>query len=155
MSTPSQDDRKTVSTPEQLREQAEHTRQELGRTMPVLAAKADVKAHAKEQAAEIKAHAAERAALVTGQLWEKATRTAQLVKDKTPDPVLDRASHAAAQVRTTAARAGRLAAEKTPDPIREKADHTAILAGANRTPILVAAAGLIAFLLLRRSRRQP
>ena len=42
MSTPPQDDRKTAPTPEELREQAEHTRQEPGRTMAVLATKADV-----------------------------------------------------------------------------------------------------------------
>ncbi|WP_052867265.1 DUF3618 domain-containing protein [Streptomyces niger] len=42
-------------TTEQLRERVEHTREELGRTVEELAAKADVKTRAKEKAGEAKA----------------------------------------------------------------------------------------------------
>ncbi|MEU7486151.1 DUF3618 domain-containing protein [Streptomyces sp. NPDC042319] len=42
-------------TPEQLRERVEHTREELGRTVEELAAKADVKTRAKEKAGEARA----------------------------------------------------------------------------------------------------
>lgn len=48
-------------TPEQLRERVEHTREELGRTVEELAAKADVKALAKEKAGDAKAKAQEAA----------------------------------------------------------------------------------------------
>lgn len=49
--------------PEELREQIEHTRQELGETVEALVAKVDVKAQAKEKLAEVKTAAAERPAL--------------------------------------------------------------------------------------------
>ncbi|MFI5828206.1 DUF3618 domain-containing protein [Streptomyces sp. NPDC051578] len=75
-------------TPEELRDQIEHTRDELGQTIEALAAKADVKAQVKEQAAE-------KAAVVREQVRAKAGRAAQLVKDKTPVPVQDKAGKAA------------------------------------------------------------
>ncbi|MER5312603.1 DUF3618 domain-containing protein [Streptomyces sp. NPDC002773] len=142
MSTPSKDGKDAAPTPEELREQVEHARDELGQTVEALAAKADVKAQAKEKAT-----------LVGDQLREKAAHAAQLVKNKTPDPVLDKAAHAAAQVRETATRAGQLAAEKTPDPVREKAESAATMAKANRTPLVAAAVAFVVFLLLRRSQR--
>ncbi|MGW7440868.1 DUF3618 domain-containing protein [Streptomyces sp. NPDC054849] len=123
MSTPSQGDKDSGPTTEELREQVEHTREELGQTVEALAAKADVKAQAKEKAAEIKEQAAEKATLVTDQLREKAAHAAQLVKDKTPEPV------------------------------REKAESAATMAEANRTPLIAAAVAFVVFLLLRRSRR--
>ncbi|MFJ4487349.1 DUF3618 domain-containing protein [Streptomyces longwoodensis] len=43
--------------PEELRERVERTRAELGRTVQALAAKADVKARAREKAAEAGRHA--------------------------------------------------------------------------------------------------
>ncbi|MEU9081322.1 DUF3618 domain-containing protein [Streptomyces sp. NPDC048357] len=55
-------------TPEKLREQVEHTRDELGQTIEALAAKADVKAQAKERTAALKEQAAEKTVLVTDQV---------------------------------------------------------------------------------------
>ncbi|NEE52416.1 DUF3618 domain-containing protein, partial [Streptomyces sp. SID8455] len=46
-------------TPEELREQVERTRDELGQTVEALAAKADIKAQAKGKAEAVKAQAAE------------------------------------------------------------------------------------------------
>ncbi|MFE5722814.1 hypothetical protein [Streptomyces erythrochromogenes] len=143
----------SAPTPEELREQVEHTRKEDGETGEALPAKADMMAQAKEKVAEIKEQAAEKTTHVTGPLREKAGQAAQLVKDNAPDSVLDKAAHAAAQVRDTAARAGHLAAEKTPGPVREKAVTAATVARANRTPLIAAAAALVVFLVLRRSRR--
>ncbi|GAA0461627.1 DUF3618 domain-containing protein [Streptomyces stramineus] len=110
-------------TPQELRERVEHTREELGRTVEALAAKADVKARAQEKKAEIKEQAADKAAQV------------------------------AEQVRETAARAGQLAADKTPEPVREKAGQAVTMARANRNPLLAVTAALAVFLLIRRSRR--
>ncbi|MGW7101727.1 DUF3618 domain-containing protein [Streptomyces sp. NPDC054838] len=110
-------------TPEELREQIEHTRDELGQTVEALAAKADVPARAKEKTAAAKEQAAEKAALVSGQIRSKAEHAAQLVAHKTPQPILDRGRQAAALVR------------------------------ANRTPVLAAGAALALFLLLRHGRR--
>ncbi|MFF4342499.1 DUF3618 domain-containing protein [Kitasatospora sp. NPDC001540] len=138
---------------DRLREQVERTREELGRTVEALAAKADVKEQVKEKAAEWKEQAAGTAAHLTDQLREKAGRAAELVKDRTPDPVLDKAGQAAAQVRDTAAQAGHLAAEKTPDQVREKAATVAAAARANRTPLLAGAAVLVVTLFLLRGRK--
>ncbi|MFE9928615.1 DUF3618 domain-containing protein [Streptomyces sp. NPDC005533] len=106
----------------ELREQVERTRDELGQTVEALAAKADVKAQAKEKAAAVKDQAAEKAALVSEQIRETAGHAVQLVKAKTPDPLL------------------------------EKADQAVTAARANRTPLLVAGAVVVVFLLIRRGR---
>ncbi|MFJ3964931.1 DUF3618 domain-containing protein [Streptomyces sp. NPDC090036] len=71
-------------SPEELRERIEHTRDELGRAVEALAAKADVKAQATE-----------RAALVTGRIRGGVERAVHLAAEKTPDPVVDKARRAA------------------------------------------------------------
>ncbi|WP_405785818.1 DUF3618 domain-containing protein [Streptomyces sp. NBC_01367] len=106
----------------ELRDQVERTRDELGQTVEALAAKADIKAQAKEKTAAVKGQAAEKAALVSDQIREKTGHAARLVKDMTPDPLLEKAGQAA-----TAARA-------------------------NRTPLLAVGAAVVVFLLVRRSR---
>ncbi|MFZ4297711.1 DUF3618 domain-containing protein [Streptomyces cinereoruber] len=80
-------DGRTANDLGELREQAEHTRDELGRTVEALAAKADVKAQAEEKVAA----AREKAAVAAGQVKEKAAAATDLVKEKTPDPVLEKA----------------------------------------------------------------
>ncbi|ARE78419.1 hypothetical protein B6R96_34495 [Streptomyces sp. Sge12] len=70
-------------TPEALRAQIEQTRDELGRTVEALAAKADVKAQAREKTAAVKAQAAEKAAHVTGQIRDRAEHAAHLASEKT------------------------------------------------------------------------
>ncbi|MFD9516334.1 DUF3618 domain-containing protein [Streptomyces sp. NPDC059979] len=112
----------SAPTPDELREQVEHTRDELGRTVEALAAKADIKAQAKEKTAAVKEQAAEKTALVADQIRVQTQHAAQLVKDTTPEPVL----HTAGQVAT--------------------------VARANRKPLLVAGAVLVVFLLVRRNR---
>ncbi|WUQ32675.1 hypothetical protein OG764_33270 [Streptomyces sp. NBC_00239] len=130
------------------------TRDELGRTVEVLAAKADIKANAqtKEKIAVMKQQTAEKASLIADQIRDKAGRAAQLVRDRTPDPVLDKTAQAAAQVWDGATRAGRYAADKTPDPLLENAGRAATAARGNRTPLLLAGAVIIGFVLVRRSR---
>ncbi|MHB9756038.1 DUF3618 domain-containing protein [Streptomyces sp. BYX5S] len=77
-------DKGNAADPQDLRRQIDHTREELGRTVEQLAAKADVKANAQRRAAELKEQARERATHVT-----------HLVKDKTPAPVREKAGQAA------------------------------------------------------------
>ncbi|MFD8411040.1 MULTISPECIES: DUF3618 domain-containing protein [unclassified Streptomyces] len=144
----------TAPTTHQLREQVEHTRDELGQTVEALAAKADLKAQAKDKATEIREQAAGAAALVTDRLREKATQTAELLKDKAPEPVLDTAAHAAVQAREGALHARRLAAAATPDEVREMVASATTRARANRVPLLAAAAAIGLFLLLRRTWRR-
>jgi uncharacterized protein DUF3618 len=56
----------TEREPEQLREEIQATREELGETVEAFADKADVKAHAKEKVEEIKSRARSRAPLIAG-----------------------------------------------------------------------------------------
>ncbi|MEU9160487.1 DUF3618 domain-containing protein [Streptomyces sp. NPDC048424] len=136
----------------ELHDQVERTRDELGRTVEALAAKADIKAQAKEKAAAVKGQAAEKAALVSDQIRETAQQAAQAVKDKTPDPLLEKTVQAAVHVRQSAAKAGQYATDKAPDPLLERAGQAATAVRTNRTPLLVAGAAVAVFLLVRRSR---
>ncbi|MFE9847022.1 DUF3618 domain-containing protein [Streptomyces goshikiensis] len=136
----------------ELREQVEHTRDELGLTVEALAAKTDIKAQVKGKTAAIKGQAAEKAVLASDQIREKAGRAAQLVRDKTPDTVLERTAQAATQAREMAAKAGQYAVDKTPDPLLEKAEQAATAARVNRTPLLAVGAAVVIVLLVRRSR---
>ncbi|WP_432086566.1 MULTISPECIES: DUF3618 domain-containing protein [unclassified Streptomyces] len=129
---------KTANDLGELREQAEHTRDELGRTVEALAAKADVKAQAGEKVAEVR----EKAAVATERAKEKAVVAADLVKEKTA-VVTDRAREKATQ-------AADLVQEKTPDPVLERAEVVAHKAKANRTPLVAGAAAVAGFLLVRR-----
>ncbi|MGW9450002.1 DUF3618 domain-containing protein [Streptomyces sp. NPDC055632] len=129
---------KTANDLGELREQAEHTRDELGRTVEALAAKADVKAQAGEKVAEVR----EKAAVATERAKEKAVVAADLVKEKTA-VVTDRAKEKATQ-------AADLVQEKTPDPVLERAEAVAHKAKANRTPLVAATAAVAGFLLVRR-----
>ncbi|PWK64453.1 hypothetical protein BCL76_11597 [Streptomyces sp. CG 926] len=100
----------------------------------------------------MKHETAEKASLIADQIREKAGRAAHLVRDRTPDPVLEKTAQAAAQVYDSATRAGRYAADKSPDPLLEKAGRVATVARVNRTPLLVAGAVIITLVLVRRSR---
>ncbi|GGS35446.1 hypothetical protein Snoj_17450 [Streptomyces nojiriensis] len=111
-------------TPDELREQVERTRDGLGQTIEALADKADITAQAREKAAAVKEQAAATAGVVADRIRTKTLHVAQLVKDTTPEPVLDKAGRAASVAR------------------------------ANRKPLLVAGgAALIVLLLVRRGRR--
>ncbi|MER5411929.1 hypothetical protein ACFWB2_39685 [Streptomyces virginiae] len=100
----------------------------------------------------MKQHTAEQASLIADRMRGKAERAARLVRDRTPDPVLDKTVQAAAQVWDGAARAGRYAADKTPEPLLEKAGRAATVARGNRTALLLAGAAVMGFVLVRRSR---
>ncbi|MFD3470699.1 DUF3618 domain-containing protein [Streptomyces sp. NPDC058682] len=111
-------------TPDELREQVERTRDGLGQTIKALADQADIKAQARAKTAAMKEQAAATAGVVADQIRTKTLYAAQLVKDTTPQPVLDKTGRAASVVR------------------------------ANRKPLLVAGgAALIVLLLVRRGRR--
>ncbi|MFC6065382.1 DUF3618 domain-containing protein [Streptomyces ochraceiscleroticus] len=82
-------------TPEQLRERVEHTREELGRTVEELAAKADVKARAKEKAGDAKAKAQEAAGDAKAKVQDAVGHSRARLQDSTahaaqrgPVPVL-------------------------------------------------------------------
>ncbi|MFJ4773059.1 DUF3618 domain-containing protein [Streptomyces uncialis] len=121
----------------------EQTREELGLTVEALTAKADVRSRVREQAAGKAA-----------QLRDAAARAKQLVKEKTPDPVVDRATRTAAQVRNAASRAGELAASGAPGTLPERSGRIAAEAWTHRAPLFGVGAALVVLLVVRRGRRR-
>ncbi|MET9365872.1 DUF3618 domain-containing protein [Streptomyces sp. NPDC006632] len=85
MTSPSHDDRSAPGS-EELREQVERTREDLGRTVEALAAKADVKGRALEKAAEVQ----QRAAAKAGELKARTADVAHQVQDKVQDTIQDK-----------------------------------------------------------------
>jgi FtsZ-interacting cell division protein ZipA len=120
--------------PDELREQARATREELAHTVEALAAKADVKAQGRQKAAETKAHARQKAAETKAHARQKAAE----------------AKH---QVHDTTAHALQAARDRTPEPVREKATHAATAANEHRGLVLAAlaaAAAVVTVLLCRK-----
>ena len=72
-------------TASEIQQEIDRTRERLGETVEELAAKADVKARAKEKAVEMKAKAQGKATEVSGQVKGKATDVSGLVKGKATD----------------------------------------------------------------------
>ncbi|QHY94256.1 hypothetical protein SSPS47_03835 [Streptomyces sp. S4.7] len=82
-------------TPDELRERIEGTREELGRTVEELAAKADVKAQARQKAAAVRGKAAGAARQAQG----KGADLLRSARDNTPEPVREQAAQAATAAR--------------------------------------------------------
>ncbi|MFF8012780.1 DUF3618 domain-containing protein [Streptomyces sp. NPDC007929] len=122
-------DEPTARSQEELREQVEHTRQELGDTVQALADRADVRTRAREKAVA-----------VGEQARAKATQLAHTVEGRLPEPVKQKSAAAAQGAREKAAQADQVWQDKAPRQVR---DHrAALLAGAG--------AVLVACLLIRR-----
>ncbi|MGW5398297.1 DUF3618 domain-containing protein [Streptomyces sp. NPDC003952] len=119
---------------EGLGDRIEHTRDELGRSVEALAAKADVQAQAaKEKAADAKDQAMDAAADAKDQardLQARAVQKASAVTEQAADVVQD----------------------KTPDPVLDGAERVATRAWANRAPLIGIGAALLVVLLVRRGR---
>ena len=110
---------------QELTEEIERTRTQLGETVGALAAKADVKARAQEKAAD----ARQKVLAVGGQ-----------VKD---------------QVTSGTAKAAATVWARTPEQVQRAAQHAADSARRRRAPLAAAAAGtlLVGWLIARRRRR--
>ena len=146
-------DEPTARSQEELREQVEHTRHELGDTVQALADRADVKTRAREKAVAVreqagaKAHewsgqAGAKAQEWSGQAGAKAAHVAHTVEEKLPEPVKQKGAAAAQGAKYQAAQAEQVWQDTAPQQVR---DHrAALLAGAG------AGAVLVACLLIRR-----
>ncbi|MEU6306839.1 DUF3618 domain-containing protein [Streptomyces chartreusis] len=143
------DDEPTAAGPEELREQVEQTRAELGETVQALTAKTDLKARAQEKATAVRGQATAKA----GELKAKAADLTHQARDKVPAPVKDKADQAAGQARLKTAQAGQLWRDKAPEPVRQKTAQGARTARENRT-LLLAATGAATLVWLACHRRK-
>ncbi|MGX6751792.1 DUF3618 domain-containing protein [Streptomyces xantholiticus] len=129
---------------EELREQVEHTREELGETVEAFAAKADVKSRVKQTAAGVKDDTGLKVAHAKEQVAATAAAISDKLREKTPPRLQDTAHQAAEMLR-----------DKTPQPVHDKA-HQATQAARGNPKLLAGAAALAVVLLMlvkRRSRR--
>ncbi|MEU0175090.1 DUF3618 domain-containing protein [Streptomyces massasporeus] len=133
-------DEPTARSQQELREQVEHTRHELGDTVQALADRADVKTRAREKAVAVREQAGAKAQEWSGQARAKAAQVAHTVEEKLPEPVKQKGAVAAQGAKEKAAQAEQVWQDKAPQQVR---DHrAALLAGAG--------AVLVACLLIRR-----
>jgi CHASE3 domain sensor protein len=143
---------------QQLTDEIERTREQLGETVEALAAKADVKARAKDQASQLSgflkttvSQAWQKAAAQTGQarsqLAGKTTRPRQKLRSLS-EPAGD-------QVRDQAAAASATFSKATPDAVQRAVKTAAVTARERRVPLAVAvAAAVLALLVIARWRQR-
>jgi hypothetical protein len=143
--------------PEQLRQEIERTREELGETVEALIAKADVKARTRERVGEI----SERLREATTQAREQATARVGQARTQIVGRSAD-AKHAAAgtsvptgQLQARAAAVGKTIRDVTPDPVQKAAQRAMATASQRRMAVVAAAVGVavVGFVLIRRWRR--
>ncbi|GGO90219.1 DUF3618 domain-containing protein [Wenjunlia tyrosinilytica] len=82
-------------TVEELREQVNVTRTELGRTVEALAAKTDIKARAQVKATEMREQMQHRAAHAKDRVQGQTAHVLHLAQDRTPEPVQERTGQVA------------------------------------------------------------
>ncbi|MFE9401730.1 DUF3618 domain-containing protein [Streptomyces sp. NPDC006530] len=134
-------------TREELGHEVDEARHELGKTVEALAAKADVKARAHERATELKEQVGTRVAVLS----DEVKAAAQVVQEKLPAPVKERAAAAGEQL---SASAGRLWRDKAPDAVRDRVARGARSAREHSTVLFAVAGATGAWLLLRRRDRR-
>ncbi|GAA1522315.1 hypothetical protein GCM10009730_32820 [Streptomyces albidochromogenes] len=134
-------DNGSTPTPDELREQVDGTRRELGPTAEGLAAEADAKAQAPQEAAvESRSHGA-------------AGHALHLVQDTAPEPVREKAAQTKEQIARAAAAVADKFQEKAPDPVREKVYLAAESGRGNLGLVITGAAALALLVLVRRQRK--
>jgi hypothetical protein len=149
------------SSVQALTEEIDRTRAQLGETVEALAAKADVKARARDKAAEVTGHVASAA----DQLREQAAARASQVRDGLADKVTGARRTVAAsgdkvrqQVAGQAADAGSAARQAAPEPVLRAASRAAEIGRQRRVAVAVAAAAagitLAGWLFARHGRRE-
>ncbi|MFC8670736.1 DUF3618 domain-containing protein [Streptomyces sp. NPDC057199] len=125
--------------PDELRQQIQETRGQLGDTVEELAAKADVKARARARGSELKGKASEAGHTVQ----DKATQAGHVVQDK--------AVQAGHVVQSRATRAGHAVQDNVPRPVRTAVTNAVQAGKRHPGPVLIAGAGaVVAVGLLRR-----
>ena len=148
--------------PEKLRQDIEHTREQLGETVEALVAKTDVKAQAKEKVnnltgrlkggtAQAREQAATRVAQARDQLTAKTNdaRQAATANGATVKGAKD-------QLQAGATAVGGKVRDVTPEPVQRAARHAAARTSPRQVVAAVAAVGvaLISLILVRKRRRK-
>ncbi|MGW7194560.1 DUF3618 domain-containing protein [Streptomyces chryseus] len=132
----------SAPTPDELREQVEGTRRELGLNDEALATATDAKAPAPHEAAQAESRS-----------HDNAGHALHLVQDTTPEPVRERAAQTKEQIARAAAAVADKFQENVPDPVREKAYRGAESGRGNLGLVVTGAAALAVLVLVRRQRR--
>ena len=148
--------------PEQLRQDIERTREQLGETVEALVAKADVKAQAKDKVGQLTgklkgttAQAKEQASARAAQAREQlATRTNDAKQAATANGATVQGAKDQLQAGATAV--GGKVRDVTPEPVQRAARHAAARTSPRQAVVAAAAVGvaLISFILVRKRRRK-
>ena len=152
----------SVPDPEQLKQDIERTREQLGETVEALVAKTDVKAQAKEKVnnltgrlkggtAQAKEQATARVAQARGQLSAKTNdaKQAATANGATVKGARD-------QLQAGATAVGGKVRDVIPEPVQRAAKHAAARTSPRQVAAAAAAVGvaLISFILVRKRRRK-
>ena len=144
--------------PQQLAEEIERTREQLGETVEALAAKADVKARAQDKASQLTGRLEGKAGKAKQQAAAQAGRIQRQLADKITEPrqkVVSVSGPAQDQVRQYASAAAANISKATPEPVQRAATKAAAAARQRRMPLAVAiGAVVLAWLVIARWRRR-
>jgi lysozyme family protein len=145
--------------PEQLRQDIERTREQLGQTVEALVAKTDVKAQAKEKVGQLTDRVKGSTAQAKDQATARVTQAREQLASKTQDVKQAATTNSAPAKEQLQARAGVVGGkvrDVTPEPVQRAARHAAARTSPRQATIVAAVAGvaLLAFILVRRRRQQ-
>ena len=132
--------------PEQLRQDIEKTREQLGETVEALVAKADVKAQGKEKVGQL----TDRVKGSTAQAKEQLTTKTQDVKQA----AATNGAPAKEQFQARATAVGGKVRDVTPEPVQRAARHAAARTSPRQASIVAAAVGVVilGIIVIRRRR---
>lgn len=148
--------------PDQLKQDIERTREQLGETVEALVTKADVRAQAKDKVGQL----TDKLKGTTAQARQQATARAAQARDQLTAKTNDARQAATAngatvrsakdQLQAGATAVGGKVRDVTPEPVQRAARHAAARTSPRQAVAAVAAAGvaLISFILVRKRRRK-
>ena len=152
--------------PEQLRQDIERTREQLGDTVEALVAKTDVKAQARERAGQLSQTLKEKTAQAREQAATRVAQARGQLAGKTADAKSAAQQKAGAlepaknQLQARATAVGGAVRNATPEPVQRTAQQVTQRASAVATPrgglvaVAVAGAVVLGFIVIRRRRRR-
>jgi hypothetical protein len=152
----------TPDDPEELKQDIERTREQLGETVEALVAKTDVKARAKERAGQLSERLKGTTAQVKEQAAARAGRARSQLAGKTADTknaAVQTTGTARNQLQARATAVTGVVRDKTPEPVQRAAQQVAQRASAvtsqrrGLVAVAVAAAAVVSIIVIRRRRR--